>query len=843
MIVRLESMCHGDGKIYLQMAIDRMSSGSLLLLDARLKDGSIVPAHLFPFVPQSNESKANFVVVLPHFEVREIDLNFTEYSGENEPLGQSKLTVETSALRWKTRFNTLVRNELTYLMFSIEREYSIDRMNVFFTDAIDDGEDIVVKALIDMPHIEGVDVMVRFMDETGKELDLPVYPLIDEVVRAQRLGNEDRLHIGFSVRVNRSHKNFCVSVYDENDVLPGSFGVFSDETYQPLHDNYVAAIKDAGCDERYDEWYHYHCATLAELAHQKTSHLPYEPTISLVVPFFPRDYPYIATCLEALAKQTYASFELVVMDACGNKAMFDYFFDQWEQDERLVHIELEPGTDNSTALLTGIMQSQGDWCAVLEPRIALAPEALYEFARAINEERVAKEKRLAKEERLAKEGRASAENKTKAGQTVKELSVLYSHHDHVSEQGIFSQVCIKPDFSPDLLYTYNYLGPFVMYSREIVDKIAQGVGYSLDAFAYDMALKAIDHEGSFGRIENVLYHIIDLSVSVERAAMTYADQEEFDFRGGRKALAGHFRRQGISAIVLSDIENLRYRVKYQLPEEAPSLSVVIPSKDQMALLDSCIASIVQSKIEIPYEIVIVDNLSVLPETKAYYQGLTSSQENVRIISYEGEFSISAMANYAFENTTSEYVLLLHNDTEFIGQDTMSDLLSYATRPDVGIVGAKLLFSDDTLQHAGIAVGPRGSIGNLGWNLPRSAKGYMNRLVSPSNVSAVSSACQLIKRSVFDEVGGYNEKFKKAFYDADLCLKMKKAGYNVVLDADVELYHHERATRGHSITQEDRIRLERERAYFHYLWPHYFIEGDPYLSKLFDRDSLYGQLSF
>ncbi len=822
MNVRLESMCHGDGKIYLQMAIERMSAGSLLLLDARLKDGSAVPAHLFPFVPQSSESKANFVVVLPHFEVREIDLNFTEFNGTNEPLGQSRLTVETSALRWKTRFNALVRNELTLQMFSIEREYSIDRMNVFFTDAVDDGEEIVVKALIDMPHIEGVDVMVRFMDETGQELDLPVYPLIDEVVPAQRLGDEDRLHIGFSVRVNRTHKDFCVSVYDENDVLPGSFGVFSDETYEPLHENYVAATVDAGRDERYDDWYHYHCATLAELAHQRIARFPFEPTISLVMPFFPRDYPYISSCLEALSRQTYRSFELVVMDACGNENMFASFFKEWETDARLVRVILEEKTESPVASLTGIMQSKGEWCAILEPRVMLAPEALYEFVRAINE--------VEKEE----------ENKKETTQTV---TAIYSHHDHVSEQAIYSKACIKPEFSPDLLYSYNYLGPLVMYSREIIDKIAKGPGYSTESFSYDMALKAVECQGKFKRIEGVLYHVADLTAPVEANSMTYAEQEEFAFREGRKALAQHLRRQGVSAVVLSEAEQQRYRVKYQLPENHPTLSVVIPNKDQMALLDSCIASILQNEIDVSYEIVIVDNMSVLPETNAYYQGLVSCQPNVRIISYEGEFSISSMANYAFENTTSEYLLLLHNDTEFIGKEGMNDLLAYATRADVGIVGAKLLFSDDTVQHAGLAVGPRGATGNLGWNLPRSAQGYMKRLMCPSNVSAVSSACQLIKRSAFEAVGGYNEKFKLAYYDADLCLKLKKAGYRVVFDADVELYHHERATRGHSITHKDRVRLERERAYLHYLWPHYFIEGDPYLSSFFDSDSLYGQLAF
>lgn len=831
MNVRLESMCHGDGKIYLQMAIDRMSPGSLLLLDARLKDGSPVPAHLFPFEPQSSESRANFVVVIPHFEVREIDLNFSEYSGENEPLGQSRLTVETSALRWKTRFNALVRNELTAQMFSIEREYSVDRMNVYFTDAIDDAQDIIVKALIDMPHIEGVDVMVRFMDGTGKELELPVYPLVDEVIAAPRLGEEDRLHIGFSVRVNRSQKNFCVSVYDENDILPGSFGVFTDETYAPLHEKYLAATTDAYHDKRYDDWYHYHCATLAELANQRISKLPTTPKISLIMPFYTRDYPYISSCLDALQQQTFTSFELVVMDTCENESLFSEFFEDWENDERFVHISLEKNTEYSLALLTGIMQSSGQWCAILEPRIVLAPEALFEFARAINETFI-------DQELLAQDSDKE--------QSSQELGILYCHHDCVSEQGVYSQVSIKPAFSPDLLYSYQYLGSFFMCSRALIDAIAQGPGYSTDSFSYDLLLKSVEVNATFERIESVLYHVLNLAAPVDDQFMSYADQEEQSFRDGRKALAQHLRRQGISAVVLSETEQQRYRVKYQLSEEkrnSTTLSIVIPSKDQMALLDSCIASILQCDIPVSYEIVVVDNMSKLAETKAYYQGLIAAEPYVRIVTYDGEFSISAMANYAFANTSSDYVLLLHNDTELIGEDAIRDLLTLAMREDVGIVGAKLLFSDDTVQHAGIAVGPQGAVGNLGWNLPRSVPGYEKRLICPNNVSAVSSACQMVKRSVYDAVGGYNEKFKLAYYDADFCLKAKKAGFVTVFDADVELYHHERATRGHSITKQDRIRLERERAYLHYLWPHYFIDGDPYLSSCFDKDSLYGQLSF
>ncbi len=236
MNARIESMSHGDGKVYLQMVLDRLHPNASVLLDARLKDGTKIPAHLFPFNPLEEQSQANYVVVLPHFDVREVDLTFFEYSGEGEPLTQSRLTVELNMVRWHTRFNALVHNELLEQMFDIEREYGSSRVNVYFTDAIEDGDEIVVKMLADMPHVEGADVMVDFCDPSGAEIDLPVYPLLDEVVAPSQFGEEERLHVGFSVRVSADAKDFCVTVYDANELVSGGFAQFCDETYSPLRE-------------------------------------------------------------------------------------------------------------------------------------------------------------------------------------------------------------------------------------------------------------------------------------------------------------------------------------------------------------------------------------------------------------------------------------------------------------------------------------------------------------------------------------------------------------------------------------------------------------------------------
>lgn len=815
MNVRQEGMCHGDGKIYLQIELERAVAGSSILLDARLKNGQGIPAHLFPLELEKNDSRANYVVVIPRIQAREIDLRFTEYGGSDTPLSQARLTLETSSLRWATRFNTLIHNDVIDHMFDIEREYCADRMNVYFTDAIDDGEEVVVKAFIDLPFVDNIDMKVRFQDEKAQELDLPLYPLFDEIVPAKRLGEEDRLQVGFSIRIVKESKDFCVSVYDANNNLPGGFAMFCDETYEPLRDSFLAESTHAAEDERYHNWYHRHCATLADLALQRRLGLPSEPQVSLVLPLYPGDYSYIPEALEALHVQTYRNFELVVVDACGDDYYFDSLFAAWETKSKVIRIPVEASTSEAQARLIGMMQSTGQWCAVLESRVLLAPEALYEFVRSIDE----------------------AE---KAG-TVPDA--LYCHHDCYSREQGFYGVEIKPAFSRDYLYSFPYCGPFVLYRRLALDHIAQGPGFSSEAFDYDLLLKVAYHTQNIQRIDQVLYHINYVEDPVLIEGSTYAQRDELTFRDGRKALSSFLRSIDVQAVVLADAEQGCYHVKYRLPTVSPSLAVVIPNLNQAELLEACVSSLLRNDGLEAIDVVIVDNQSTDEDTLAYYQAIQSAYTNVHVLAFEGEFSMGAMVNYAASQTQSDYLLVLHNDTECIEVDTLTTLLAHASLEDIGVLGAKLLYSDDTIQHAGIAIGQGRNFENLAHNLPRKSTGYGKRLVCPHEVSAVSSACMLIKRSVFDEVGGFREAFKQINYDLDFCLRVIQAGYRVVIDTNVELYHHDRATRGHILTPEQRMRTERERAYFNYLWPQYFLEGDPFMSLCLNPYSPYYQLSF
>ena len=842
--VRLESMCQADGKVYLQVLIDPLHDGAMLTMEARLRDGTLIPSHLFPFsTPVS--SNANFVVVLPHLDVREVELSFAQFvEGYEEPLTSSFLTVEINMLRWKTRFNALVRNDLVVEMLDVEHDFGADRMNVYFTEAIDDGVEFIVKMLVDMPYFEGIEPMVHFYDLNGRDMDVTVYALTEEVLPPRRFGDGQRMRTGFSVRIPRSLGEFCAAAYEASDMLPGGFAVFTQETAEPLLRQFHKGTTDAAHDSLYDVWYREHSATYAELAMQVDIDFEYRPVISLVMVLFDNDLSRAKRAFDALMSQTYPHFELIVVDGTtlSSDANRDKVLVMLDSDPRVQRYEISPGISRSNAVIAGLKEVRGDYTAVIDVRFELAPEALFEAVRRMNEVKKAGTKATSlatpvSEIDLGVQLTATFRAVSNAGPVP--CDVIYSNHDHVGAGGSYISPVFKPAYSPDYLYSGNYLGPFLLVSTAIVEQIVLYEGLSSEALFYDLTLKAVSRAKLIERIDQVLYHV-HAKDDTEFMALYDGGREEV-FRFGRKVLANHLRNQEMDVRVLGDEPKGIYQVEYLLPENPPTLSIVIPSKDRVDILEPCIESIFAGETLETFEIIIVDNGSVEEETFQYYQRLTTEHHNVRVIAYQQAFSISAMVNLAAENSKAEYLLLLHNDTELITPGGISQLLGHCMRKDVGVVGAKLLYADDTIQHAGMTINEEGEMLTLGVNMPRTAPGYGSRFICASNVSGVSSACQMIKRSVFDEVGGYRQSFTAGYFDIDFCQRVIEGGYVIALDAGVELYHREHATLGHSITRKRRERLERESGYFHYLWPHRFIDGDPYLSEGLDPYSGYFRL--
>ena len=298
----------------------------------------------------------------------------------------------------------------------------------------------------------------------------------------------------------------------------------------------------------------------------------------------------------------------------------------------------------------------------------------------------------------------------------------------------------------------------------------------------------------------------------------------YAYEAGKKAIEQHLKRCGVMAKV-SKTENLGfYRVKYQ-QEGNPVVSILIPNKDQKETLDQCLKSIEEHTDYENYEIIIIENNSTEKETFEYYKQIRNPK--IRVIEWKDEFNYSAINNYGVRNAKGEYLLFLNNDIEVIHSDWLREMLSNCQREEVGAVGAKLYYPDNTVQHAGVIVGIGGVAGSVFVGLKRGYTGYMHRASIQQNLSAVTAACMMVKKPVFEEVGGFEEKLKVAFNDIDLCMKERAAGKKVVFTPYAELYHYESKSRGMEDTPEKQFRFEKETKHFEEKWGEQMSKGDPY----------------
>ena len=284
------------------------------------------------------------------------------------------------------------------------------------------------------------------------------------------------------------------------------------------------------------------------------------------------------------------------------------------------------------------------------------------------------------------------------------------------------------------------------------------------------------------------------------------------------------------------------RVRYRVPEPLPLVSVVIPSKDQADLLEACVRSLLERSSYAALEVLVVENNSELPDTAVRYAALEEEFSQVKVVHWPGAFNFSAIVNFGVSHASGEVLLILNNDTELIEPDSITEMVGLLQRPEVGVVGAKLLFKDGLVQHAGIGVGMCGAVVHVNQNRSADDGGYQDRACLTGDFTAVTGACQMVRRSVFQEVGGYDEAFAVGFNDIDFCMRLQQAGYLVAFTPYAQFYHYEFASRGRELADEGKLlRWKRELALFTQRWPEPFEEGDPFTSPNLSRDSVYYQL--
>ncbi|MGN0256313.1 MAG: glycosyltransferase family 2 protein [Chordicoccus sp.] len=527
-----------------------------------------------------------------------------------------------------------------------------------------------------------------------------------------------------------------------------------------------------------------------KLPEERRTTFPYMPLFSVVVPLYRTPEKYLRELADSFIGQSYANWELILSDGSGPDSPLTELLDELEaKDPRIRSVRNGRQLHISENTNEAIRAAKGDFIVFCDHDDLVTSDALFENAKAINAH--------------------------------PDVCMLYSDEDKISDDHIYSEPHFKPDFNYDLLMTNNYICHLNVVRRSLIDEAGMLDSRYNGAQDYDFVLRCIEKTDRIVHIPKVLYH---WRISENSTAMNQ-DSKRYAFDAGRRAVQAHWDRVGIPAMT-EDGERLGLYRTHFLWKEKPLVSILIPNKDHRADLEKCIRSIEEKSAYRNFEIIVIENNSDEHATFAYYDELKKQYDNVRIITYEGGFNYSAINNFGVREAKGEYLLFLNNDTEMIDGSCLDEMLGFALRPDVGAVGARLFYDDDTVQHAGVIVGLGGIAGHAFSRAPRESTGYMNRMITAMDMSAVTAACMMVRRSVFEETGGFSEELAVAFNDIDFCMKVTTAGYRIVYSPYAELYHYESKSRGFEDTPEKQKRFENEVHTFEKKWPDILKNGDP-----------------
>ena len=546
-------------------------------------------------------------------------------------------------------------------------------------------------------------------------------------------------------------------------------------------------------EEQYQRWLKKKRPSAWELHRQSKRTFDYEPLISIVIPLYNTPQEYLRKLLQSITAQSYGKFELCLADGSTKKGPAAFVKKFYGNDPRirLKHLKLNAGISENTN--EAIRMATGEFLMFADHDDFLEPDALYEMVRALNENR--------------------------------ELDLIYTDEDLCDEKGeCFFAPRMKPDFNPDFLRSINYICHLVLVRKSLAEEVGLLRKQCDGAQDYDFLLRCIEKTDRVYHIPKVLYHwrVSETSTAGNQDSKTYA------IDAGKLALTEHYARLGYEAEVEYTGIFIMYRMRLKLKSQ-PLVTILIPNKDQAETLANCLSSIYE-KTDYPYfEILVVENNSEKEETFAYYEKMKQEHENFHVVTYQGGFNYSAINNFGVRHAKGEYLLFLNNDTEVISPFWIREMLGFCQREDTAAVGAKLFYPDGLVQHCGVVVGIANYAGHVQNFKTRRDNGYFGRLRAVQDISAVTAACMLVKRSVFEEIGGFDESFEVAFNDVDLCLRIRETGKLIVQDPNVELYHYESKSRGYENTPEKLARFKGEVIRFRKRWKAFLEKGDPYYS--------------
>ncbi len=519
----------------------------------------------------------------------------------------------------------------------------------------------------------------------------------------------------------------------------------------------------------------------------------YKPLVSIIVPVYNVDEVWLRKAINSVLDQLYDKWELILADDASTNPSVREVLQEYAQLDSRIHINFRSQNGGIVkASQTALKMAKGAYVGLLDNDDELAKDALYEVVKALQTSR---------------------------------YDLVYSDEDKLEMDGTRNEPHFKPDFNQDLLFCNNYICHFSVFRRKILEEIGGFRDGTEGAQDYDLILRFTEKKRNIKHIGKILYHWRKVPGST--AATVHA--KPYVFENAKKALRDTIKKRGIKGEVEDGIWKGSYRVKRSI-EGQPMVSIVIPFRDKVEVLKVAIDSIFAKTTYDNYEIILVNNGSEMLETRLYLREVVNCPR-VRLLHYNAPFNFAAINNFAVEKAKGEYIILLNNDTEVIAPDWIEAMLEHCQRAEVGCVGAKLLYPNTHIQHAGVIIGVGGAANHTFARMTSDQNGYMGYINATRNYSAVTAACMMVKKSVYEEMDGLDEEnLAISFNDVDFCLRLHEKNYLVVYTPYALLYHHESYSRGYAVNFNEEYYLRRRHAGI-------FQNGDPYYNRNLTKERL------
>ena len=789
-------------KLYESVRVIGVPEGCRLEVGATTDDGRGVPAKLFE--RSQDEGTREVLIVLPDLVRGIVSCTIVARDDAGSVMEEQSREVDFAKATWEARILGKTRRKLVGELRRSDEDIPHDGLSIDFIQAIQDGDEAVVRLTVRCPYEGTGDVThdIRVLDRSLQERADAIF-MGREVIPSRATDEPAYVDNVYSIRIRRDSCPLYVCVDETAPTERSTFEALYPDRLASLLDIQNRRFMNAQLDPYYEEWLARNKATEDELEEERNAVLSVMPTFSIVVPLFRTPKVFFEEMLESVLEQSYARWQLILVNASPENAELAGLVDAaCASDARVTSTTLEENFGISENTNAGIDLATGDFVCFFDHDDLLEPDLLFQYAKAINEH--------------------------------PETDLLYCDEDKVTPDGRHIDPFFKPDFSIDLLRNNNYVCHLLCIRKTLLDRLPRNTREYDGAQDHNLTLLAYEHGRHIHHVDRMLYH---WRISATSTAGSSSDKP-YATQAGIRAVTAHLERLGIPATVTQNRWAFTYEVRYHVPEPQPLVSVIIPTCDHHDILEACVESVFGLSTYDNFEVIAVENNSTQPETFECYERLSRLHgERFHVERWEGGFNFSAICNFGASRANGEYLLFLNNDTEVITPDWMERLVGFCSRDDVGAVGCRLIYPDDTTQHAGIVVS--GEAANLlHKDLPRSGFGYFNLAGFDQDLSAVTAACVMVRRDVFDLVAGFDETLAVSYNDVDFCLRIREKGLLVVYTPQVEVRHYETLSRGRDRRGASRIRQHAERALLNERWARMYVDGDPSLNRNLRQDDPY-----